>query len=280
VAGRRPVNGSPADAGAADQDPVDQDPVDQELVDQGLTECGDSGPGDSGPGDAAVPAITRQRSARRSSRAGYPLAREGHIEYDRVVFFSDAVFAIAITLLIVDLRVETGNSGHELYESRYQILGFALSFAVIGIFWLSHHTIFRYVEAFDRPLIVLNLLFLGTIAFLPYPTQLLFSTSTKQPPAVVFYAACAAAAGLAEAAVWVQATRPAGGLAPRVGRHFRRNFLLRTLPAPAVFLLSIPLAYAAPNATPAVYSWILIFIAGRVVDRFSPIGEDLLKAAD
>jgi uncharacterized membrane protein len=269
----RPVNGSPADPGAADQDPVDQD----------LTERAGAGPSDAdgqpAPGAGPGPAAARQRFVRRSSRSGYPLAREGHIEYDRVVFFSDAVFAIAITLLIVDLKVGKGHSGHELLESHSRILGFVLSFAVIGIFWLAHHTIFRYVEAFDRPLIVLNLLFLGTIAFLPYPTQLLFSTSTKEIPAVVFYASCAAAAGLAEAAVWLQATRPAGGLAPRVGPHFRRNFLLRILPAPAVFLLSIPLAFAAPDATPAVYSWALIFITGRIIDWFFPIGEDLLKAA-
>jgi uncharacterized membrane protein len=219
------------------------------------------------------------RSGWRDARSGYPLAREGHIEYDRVVFFSDAVFAIAITLLIVDLRVGGGTSGQELHESLSRIEGFLLSFAVIGIFWLGHHTIFRYVEAFDRPLIVLNLLFLGTIAFLPYPTQLLFSTKISEVPAVVFYASCAAAAGLAEAAVWIQATRPAGSLAPQVGPRFRRNFLLRILPAPAVFLLSIPLAIFAPTASPAVYSWVLIFVGGRVVDWFFPIGKDLLKAA-
>lgn len=267
---RWPVS-SPAGPGQADHDPADQD----------LTSYGEPRSQDPGTTSATggAPAV-RPRSRARGARTGYPLAREGHIEYDRVVFFSDAVFAIAITLLIVDLKVTGLDSRHQLYENRFQIAGFVISFAVIGIFWLGHHTLFRYVEAFDRPLILLNLLFLGTIAFLPYPTQLLFTTSDKQATAVSFYAACAAAAGLAEAAVLLQATRPSGGLAPRVSPRFRRNFLFRILPAPVVFLLSIPVAFTAPNATPAVYSWVLIFVGGRLVDRFFPISEEQLAAAD
>jgi uncharacterized membrane protein len=268
----------PVDPGQASPSQEDQDPVDQDLT-SGDDQAGGPAPGGPAPGPGTAAAAS-PHSGWRGAQAGYPLAREGHIEYDRVVFFSDAVFAIAITLLIVDLRVTGPDSASDLHANRYQILGFVISFAVIGIFWLGHHTMFRYVKAFDRPLILLNLLFLGTIAFLPYPTQLLFTTSDKQKTAVIFYATCAAAAGLAEAAVMLQAFRPSGGLAPQVGSRFRRNFLLRILPAPVVFLISIPVAFIPPNATPAVYSWILIFIAGRAVDWFFPIGQEQLKAAD
>jgi uncharacterized membrane protein len=250
--------------------------VDQDLISGG----GPTGPDPGGSSAAVTGPAAGRRSRARNARTGYPLAREGHIEYDRVVFFSDAVFAIAITLLIVDLKVTGESSRANLHNNIFQILGFVISFAVIGIFWLGHHTMFRYIEAFDRPLIVLNLLFLGTIAFLPYPTQLLFSTSNKQETAVIFYAACAAAGGLAEAAIWLQATRPSRGLAPLVGPRFRRNFLLRILPAPAMFLISIPVAFIPPNAVLAVYSWALIFVGGRLVDWFFPIGAELLKAAD
>lgn len=76
----------------------------------------------------------------------------------------------------------------ELHDAISSIIGFAISFAVIGIFWVGHHSLFRYIKAFDRRLILLNLLFLGVIAFLPYPTQLLSVTSTTQTAAVVFYA--------------------------------------------------------------------------------------------
>jgi uncharacterized membrane protein len=75
-----------------------------------------------------------------------------------------------------------------------QIGGFAYSFAAIGLFWLAHHGLFRHIKGLDRPLVLLNLLFLGTIAFVPYPTALL-SAAGDQVPATVFYAASLAAVG-------------------------------------------------------------------------------------
>jgi uncharacterized membrane protein len=83
------------------------------------------------------------------------LARAGEIEYDRVLFFSDAVFAIAITLLIVDLRapdVPHVQSGHVLRHAIPQIGGFAYNFAAIGLFWLAHHGLFRHIKGLDRRL--------------------------------------------------------------------------------------------------------------------------------
>ena len=114
-----------------------------------------------------------------------PVAREGHLEFDRILFFTDAVFAIAITLLIVDLPVQverahgTLNSADQLRKALPGIYGFAISFAVIALFWLAHHSTFRYIKAIDRPLMLLNLLFLGVIAFLPFPTELLSASSSS-----------------------------------------------------------------------------------------------------
>ena len=149
------------------------------------------------------------------------LARAGEIEYDRVLFFSDAVFAIAITLLIVDLRVPDiphVQSGQLLRHAIPQIGGFAYSFAAIGLFWLAHHGLFRHIKGLDRRLVLLNLLFLGTIAFVPYPTALL-SAAGDQVPATVFYAASLAAVGLAEAAVWRTRSGSASWLCPGCRRR-------------------------------------------------------------
>jgi uncharacterized membrane protein len=218
--------------------------------------------------------VTEEPRLRRGPgrKVAYPLARAGNLEYDRVLFFSDAVFAIAITLLVVDLRVPAA-AGHvvarrELHEAISSIIGFAISFAVIGIFWLGHHSIFRYIRAFDRRLILLNLFFLGIIAFLPYPTQLLSVTSTKQTAAVVFYAVCGGAAGLAEAAVWSYGTSPRTGLGAPVSAGLRRFMLLRTLRLPVIFGLSIPVAFLAP--TVATVMWTLIAVSGIVIDRTAP----------
>jgi uncharacterized membrane protein len=206
--------------------------------------------------------------AEPEARRTDPIARAGTMEYDRVLYFSDAVFAIAITLLIVDLRVSRAagsDSGHELRAAVPGILGFGISFVVIGLFWSGHHSLCRYINAFDRPLIALNLLFLGTIAFLPYPTDLV-SRESAQAPSTIFYACCCAAAGIAETAFWLYATRRAAGLADPAAAATRYPYALRTARVPAVFLLSIPIAPFSPSL--AMYFWILLaplsVIAGRM----------------
>lgn len=222
---------------------------------------------DGGP--AAAPGGGEPVSGRHEPGAGW-LARSGNLEYDRVLFFSDAIFAIAITLLALDLRVPAASSqsGHVLRAAVPGITSFAISFAVIGLFWLAHHSIFRYIIAFDRPLILLNLLFLGTIAFLPYPTNVLGLTSTSQAPAVIFYAACCSATGLVEVGVWLYATRPGSGLAAPAVAQVRLPYLLQAARVPAVFLLSIPVALFSP--TVASLMWILILVVSLVLNRLVP----------
>lgn len=196
------------------------------------------------------------------------LARAGFIEYDRVIFFSDAVFAIAITLLAINLHGPGGGnvSAHEISLAIPRITGFAISFVVIAFFWLAHHGIFRYVVALDRPLIALNFAFLAMIAFLPYPTDLLSASTTTA--SVIFYATCCALAGLAEAAFWLYATRSPAGLTTPAAGPVRTRILVRMLRVPAVFALSIPIAIAAPNIAPFI--WLLIWISGTVLNRFRP----------
>jgi TMEM175 potassium channel family protein len=210
------------------------------------------------------------------------LSTAGNLEYDRVLFFSDAVFAIAITLLVVDLHVPNLpasliHAGQQLRDVEPRIFGFVLSFAVIGLFWIGHHSIFRLITALDRTLILINLLFLGTIAFLPYPTALLGATGTSQPPATIFYAACVAAAGLGEAAIWLWAIR-AGLVADTVPPPLRRYFAARMLRTPVVFGLSIPVAIVAPGVAP--YLWLALIPIGVALRHFMLKGETLREEAD
>src|ERR1700722_8346665 len=175
-------------------------------------------PGDA-PGDHTAPQGGRKKPSLS------PLMRSGFMEYDRVIFFSDAVFAIAIPLLAVNLRVpeHIADAGSHLRHTVPQIRGFAISFAVIALFWVGHHGIFRYINALDRPLILLNLLFLGSIAFLPYPTDL-FSATGSSRVAAIFYAACAAFAGLCETAIWLYAISSPAGLTSPATRSVRRLY--------------------------------------------------------
>jgi uncharacterized membrane protein len=198
------------------------------------------------------------------------LSTAGNLEYDRVLFFSDAVFAIAITLLVVDIRVpnlppKLVQAGPELHAAVPRIVGFGISFAVIGLFWMSHHGMFRHITALDRVIIPLNLVFLGTIAFLPYPTALLAGTATKQVVATVFYASCVAFAALTELAIWLYAIRADGLVPASVSRGLRRYIALRMLRVPVVFGLSIPVAFVAPGV--AQLLWILVAVTGVVMRR-------------
>ena len=198
------------------------------------------------------------------------LARAEEIEYDRVLFFSDAIFAIAITLLIVDLQVPDVrdlDSADQLRDTIPQVGGFALSFTVIGLFWVAHHGLFRHIKGLNRQLVLLNLLFLGCIAFLPYPTSLL-SAAGDQVPATVFYAASIAATGLAETAVWLYAVHIRELALPGVPPSVHRWILLRILRAPLVFLASIPVAIRQPAL--AKYLWALVFVIGLVLRRLEP----------
>jgi uncharacterized membrane protein len=198
------------------------------------------------------------------------LARAEEIEYDRVLFFSDAIFAIAITLLVVDLQVPDVphlDSADQLRDSIPQMSGFALSFAVIGLFWIAHHGLFRHIKGLNRQLVLLNLVFLGCVAFLPYPTSLL-SAAGDQAPATVFYAASIAATGLAEAAVWLYAVHIRELALPGVPPSVHRWVLLRILRTPVVFLASIPVALFRPAL--AKYLWLLVFVSGLVLRRLEP----------
>ena len=120
---------------------------------------------------------------------------------------------------------------------------------MIALFWLAHHSTFRYIKAIDRPLMLLNLLFLGVIAFLPFPTELLSASSSSQAPGVVFYAACAGSAGLFETLAWYYAMR--AGLVEGLDESSQRLFLLRAARVPLVFGISIAIAQFEPRA--AIY---------------------------
>jgi uncharacterized membrane protein len=229
------------------------------------------------PGAGAAPAEPDPLIA-STSRAGL-LSRAGHLEYDRILFFSDAVFAIAITLLIVDLpvRVEETvagagrhsdaiNSFHELGRAVPGIIGFGISFAVIGLFWLGHHGTFRFIKAFDRRLMLLNLLFVGAIAFLPYPTALLSSVSAGEEAAVIFYAACAGGAGLIETAIWVYAIHSRDDLMTPMSPALRQFNLMRIVRVPVVFAVSIVVALFSPRAATIV--WAAIPVTGNLINRY------------
>ncbi len=106
------------------------------------------------------------------------LAHKGDPSLDRLMFFSDGVFAIAITLLAIELHVPHGWDGTiaTLVREGWGMIGaFILSFAVVGVFWNSHRRLFLGMERFTTGVFILNLAVLGGIALMPFATTLMYS---------------------------------------------------------------------------------------------------------
>jgi uncharacterized membrane protein len=194
----------------------------------------------------------------RMARERIAKAREGNeIEFSRIVAFSDGVFSIAITLLVLNLGIPkdlaSGQVGHELWGQREQFLAYALSFAVIGRFWLVHHRFFSQVTAFDGRLIALNMFYLGWIVLIPFSSEVL-GEHGGVTAAVILYAANLT--GVVLIGMWMAAdARRAGLTSINPAAHVEQRW--RSLYIAGVFLLSIPVAFVAPNLAP--YMWLALF---------------------
>jgi uncharacterized membrane protein len=192
-----------------------------------------------------------------SERAAQPpeTAGEREFDYDRTVALSDGVFAIALTLLILNVANPEGGTFADRFDDVLPDLGaYALSFAVLGMLWMRHHALYRDLLRIDGGLVRLNLLYLGLIAFIPFPTGLL-SDQGETSFAVVTYAATLALTAFL--AGWTRAyVKQHGMLKP--DSLSAREPLSRVLLIGAVFAISIPIAFVSPEA--AEWSWLLLVV--------------------
>jgi len=179
------------------------------------------------------------------------------------VALSDGVFAIALTLLVLNIGVPQLSGGAEarlwpaLAAGGGELLSYALSFAVIALLWTRHHAFFREVRRIDGRLLGLNLLYLGLVAFVPFPTRLLGLYGDRPEPVVV-YAVTIALVGVVAGAMRLHA-RGAGLLEGEIDR----DPMWRLASVPLIFLVSIPIAFLSP--TTAELSWLSL----GAVERFA-----------
>lgn len=122
------------------------------------------------------------------------------LQFERLTLFSDAVFAIAITLLIIEIRLPHFEGGDNalaqaLADLIPNYIGFLVSFFVVGRFWIGHHTQFGLIDDFDKTLVWRNMLFLGAIAFMPFPTAVVVEHGGSSV-AVIFYGCWLIVAGV------------------------------------------------------------------------------------
>lgn len=189
---------------------------------------------------------------------------ESELEFGRVLAFSDGVFAIAITLLVLAIDVptvpESSNTlplPQELWDVRYQLLAYFISFAVVGLFWVHHHRMLANLRGFDGRLMALNLLVLCFIALLPVPTELL-GTYGDEPWGVWPYAVCMAVISLSMGAVFQYAYTQDLLREPPSSATVLRAQRVRTVVPAAVFLLSVPVAFLSPRLAMGMWALLLV----------------------
>jgi uncharacterized membrane protein len=181
------------------------------------------------------------------------------IEFARIVAFTDGVFAIAITLLVLSLDVPSNLSGsalhHYLADSWRQFFAYFLSFAVIGRFWIAHHAIFTLLRRFDVPLLVLTLVYLSMIVLIPFPTELLGDYG-NQVDAVILYAFVVGTASLM-GWVMVRYMLRREHVRPEMLDE-ARDIAGRSLQPAIVFYASIPVALLSPAVGQLVWLALLL----------------------
>ena len=199
--------------------------------------------------------------------------RRGSLEFDRVLFFSDAVFAIALTLLIVDVGIPSvrdptsaASMLASLQESAPHLFAFFLGFVLIARYWAAHHRFCAFLDSVDGTFIQLNLAYLALIAFLPFPTGV-FGRYLDNPISVSLFALVLAAVSGLELLQFVHARRAAQFRRALSRPAFRFGVITSAVPV-LVMLLSIPVAFALTRWAPML--WLLIFPVELLLERGRP----------
>ncbi len=185
---------------------------------------------------------------------------------ERIIFFSDAVFAIAITLLALDIRIpstETSLTENGLIQTLFSIwpryLGYAIGFMTIGILWMGHHRKFRLIQRYDRNLMWFNLFFLMFVAFIPFSTSIISEFGNRT--STVFYAIIVSLASITSMILWRYASHNGRLTTLDLDAGQIRRETQTSIAVLGIFVLSIGLAFV--NADLAKFSWILLAFTVR-----------------
>ena len=208
----------------------------------------------AGADDARVEAHQGERGFRWSRE-------EDGVEFSRIVAFSDGVFAIAITLLVLNLHIPEhlapGQSVLDALDDQSgDLLAYGLSFAVIGRLWLVHHRFFGEITHMDGTLMALNMIYLGFVVLIPFTSEVL-GDHGDTTAGVILYAIDLSIINFLGAAMFFYAAR--SGLSRERFLHYVEHpTRMRNLVGGVFFALSIPVALWSPTA--AILLWMALFL--------------------
>ena len=179
-------------------------------------------------------------------------------DLDRVGAFSDGVFAIAITVLVLTISMPTVPASElddALRDLIRPVLAYFLSFYVVGVYWFSHHKMWHFIRRVDSRFLALNMVLLAFVALLPFPTDLM-GTYGQTREATIIYAVAVSLTGIASTALWWYVSENNRLLRDDTPQDYVRISRLRGASAPVIFLCSIPIAFVDPDL--AKLTWLAL----------------------
>jgi uncharacterized membrane protein len=204
------------------------------------------------------------------SRRATPRWERDGAEFDRAIGFVDATFALALTLLVTTLEVDGASAWTSLDALGDavgpQFFAFVVAFVVIAGYWLRHHRLIASFAAIDTTVIVANLALVAAIVLMPFSTRAVGDPGVEDLPLpTTVMAVNVAAASILHAAVFALAGRR-GLLGSTPDRVDPPDYLIANLAPAAVFLASIPVAYAA-SPLAAQLCWLALIPVGYLIGR-------------
>jgi uncharacterized membrane protein len=193
-----------------------------------------------------------------------PLAH--HTDTQRLEAFSDGVFAIAITLLIIEIGVPHVEANESLTRALLDLwpsyVGYVVSFLSIGVMWINHHHMFKDIVRVDHTLLVLNLLLLMGVAFVPFPTAVVAEyvrEGDHELEAALMYGCTFVMIAICFDAFWLYASRGPSLIDEHVSEARIRSRTVRYLPGPLLYAVALPFAFISPWISLGIYAGLAVF---------------------
>lgn len=181
----------------------------------------------------------------------------------RLEAFSDGVFAVAITLLVLNIKIPEANQADKdvwntFFSQWPTLIAYITSFATVGIMWLNHHRLFQHIQRTDTPLLLFNLLLLLIVVFVPVPTSLLaeYLPHPQQNAAALIYSGTNLVMALCFNLLWQYASYRGRLLGKNVDMHSALAISRQYMFGPFLYLIALGLAWLYAPAC-IVFSFIL-----------------------
>lgn len=205
-------------------------------------------------------------------RLGRPGRRVVGLPPNRLETLADGIFAIAMTLLVLELRIPEGTSpgdlGNELVHLWPRFAAFFISFIVLGVYWFAHHQTFYFLARVNRTLVWLTILFFLGAALVPFVAEVL-GTYPEEPVALAMYGLSLALLAFVGYGIWWYMTGDRGLLREPLDPGLVRKIRIWIATGPIIALAAVVVAFASPLVSLLVYiSLPVIFIVFNPVDSY------------